>query len=32
LNATNLLDNQVASFVGVPKIGRMIMTRIAYTY
>ncbi|HEV8447756.1 MAG TPA: TonB-dependent receptor [Gemmatimonadaceae bacterium] len=32
LNATNLLDNRVASFVGVPKIGRMIMTRIAYTY
>ena len=32
LNATNLLDNQVASFVGVPKIGRMIMTRISYTY
>jgi len=32
LNATNLLDNRVASFVGVPKIGRMLMTRIAYTY
>lgn len=32
LNATNLLDNRVPSFVGVPKIGRMLMTRIAYTY
>jgi outer membrane receptor for ferrienterochelin and colicins len=32
LNATNLLNNEVASFVGVPKIGRMLMTRIAYTY
>jgi iron complex outermembrane receptor protein len=32
LNGTNLLDNRVASFVGVPKIGRMLMTRIAYTY
>jgi outer membrane receptor for ferrienterochelin and colicins len=32
LNGTNLLNNPVASFVGVPKIGRMIMTRVAYTY
>ncbi len=32
LNATNLLNNPVASFVGVPKIGRMIMTRVSYTY
>lgn len=31
LNATNLLNNPVQSFVGVPKIGRLIMTRIAYT-
>jgi outer membrane receptor for ferrienterochelin and colicins len=32
LNATNLLDNQVATFVGVPKIGRLIMTRVQYQY
>lgn len=32
LNGTNLLDNRVASFVGVPKIGRMLLTRISYTY
>jgi iron complex outermembrane receptor protein len=32
LNATNLLDNKVATFVGVPKIGRLIMTRLQYTY
>jgi outer membrane receptor for ferrienterochelin and colicins len=32
LNATNLLDNRVATFVGVPKIGRLIMTRVQYQY
>jgi iron complex outermembrane receptor protein len=32
LNATNLLDNQVATFVGVPAIGRMILTRVQYQY
>jgi outer membrane receptor for ferrienterochelin and colicins len=32
LNGTNLLNNPVASFVGVPKIGRMLMTRVSYTY
>ncbi len=32
LNATNLLNNEVATFVGVPKIGRLIMTRLQYTY
>jgi len=32
LNATNLLDNKVATFVGVPKIGRLIMTRVQYQY
>jgi iron complex outermembrane receptor protein len=32
LNATNLLDNKVATFVGVPAIGRMIMTRVQYQY
>ena len=32
LNATNLLDNKVATFVGVPKIGRLIMTRVQYQF
>lgn len=32
LNATNLLDNKVPTFVGVPAIGRMIMTRVQYQY
>jgi outer membrane receptor for ferrienterochelin and colicins len=32
LNATNLLDNKVATFVGVPAIGRLIMTRVQYQY
>ena len=32
LNATNLLDNKVPTFVGVPAIGRLIMTRVQYQY
>src|SRR5439155_63777 len=32
LNATNLLDNKVPTFVGVPAIGRMIMTRLQYQF
>lgn len=32
LNATNLLDNKVNSFVGVPKIGRLFLTRLQYTF
>ena len=32
LNATNLLDNRVRTFPGVPEIGRMIMTRIQYSF
>jgi iron complex outermembrane receptor protein len=32
LNASNLLDNRVATFVGVPKIGRLIMTRVQYQF
>lgn len=32
LNATNLLDNRVRTFPGVPEIGRMLMTRIQYTF
>lgn len=32
LNATNLLDNKRRSYVGVPEIGRMVMSRIQYTF
>ena len=32
LNATNLFDNRVRTFPGVPEIGRMIMTRLQYTF
>jgi outer membrane receptor for ferrienterochelin and colicins len=32
LNATNLLDNQVPTFAGVPAIGRLVMTRLSYTF
>jgi iron complex outermembrane receptor protein len=32
LNATNLFDNPVATFPGVPEIGRMVMTRLQYTF
>ena len=32
LNATNLLDNRVRTFPGVPEIGRMVMTRIQYSF
>lgn len=32
LNATNLFNNKVRTFPGVPEIGRMIMTRIQYTF
>ncbi len=32
LNATNLLDNKRQSYVGVPEIGRMVMSRIQYTF
>jgi len=32
VNATNLLDNKVATFVGVPKMGRLLLTRLSYTY
>ncbi|GAB1341136.1 hypothetical protein MASR1M101_02630 [Gemmatimonas sp.] len=32
LNATNLFDNRVRTFPGVPEVGRMIMTRIQYTF
>lgn len=32
INATNLLDNEVPTFVGTPNIGRLIMTRLQYTF
>ncbi|MBI1810143.1 MAG: TonB-dependent receptor [Gemmatimonadetes bacterium] len=32
LNVTNLLDTQAATFVGVPAIGRMIVTRVKYDF
>lgn len=32
LNATNLLDNKRRSYVGVPEIGRLVMSRIQYTF
>lgn len=32
LNAQNLFDNRVRTFPGVPEIGRMVMTRIQYSF
>ena len=32
LNATNLLDHRVPTFVGVPAIGLMILTRLQYNF
>jgi iron complex outermembrane receptor protein len=32
LNAQNLLDNKVRTFPGAPEIGRMVMTRIQYSF
>lgn len=32
LNATNLLNEEVRTFPGVPNIGRMVMTRIQYIF
>jgi len=32
LSGTNILDNKRATFAGVPEIGRMIMTRIQYSF
>ncbi len=32
LNASNLFDNRVRTFPGVPEIGRMIMTRLQYSF
>ena len=32
LNVSDLLDTRVATFVGVPEIGRLIATRIRYYF
>lgn len=32
VNATNVLDNRRASFVGVPEIGRLVLTRLQYQF
>jgi outer membrane receptor for ferrienterochelin and colicins len=32
INGTNILDNERRTFVGTPEIGRMIITRIQYTF
>jgi outer membrane receptor for ferrienterochelin and colicins len=32
LSGTNLLDEQVPTFIGVPAVGRMILGRIQYTF
>ena len=32
LNATNLLDNRVPTFVGVPSMRRLILSRLQYTF
>lgn len=32
LNAANLFDNRTRSFPGVPEIGRMVMTRLQYSF
>jgi iron complex outermembrane receptor protein len=32
LNAQNMFDNRIRTFPGVPEIGRMVMTRIQYSF
>ena len=32
ISGTNLLNNEVATFAGTPKIGRLLMTRLQYTF
>lgn len=32
LSATNLLDERVPTFIGVPDVGRLIMTRLQYNF
>ena len=32
VNATNLLNDPTPTFIGVPALGRMFMTRLQYTF
>jgi outer membrane receptor for ferrienterochelin and colicins len=32
LSVTNMFDNRIPTFIGVPAVGRMITTRLAYTF
>ena len=32
INATNILNNERASFAGVPEIGRLVLTRVQYSF
>jgi outer membrane receptor for ferrienterochelin and colicins len=32
LNVQNILDNKVATFVGVPALGRLALTKLSYTF
>ena len=32
INAQNILDTRVPSFIGVPDVGRFITTRISYNF
>ncbi|HUF64912.1 MAG TPA: TonB-dependent receptor, partial [Gemmatimonadaceae bacterium] len=32
LSGTNILDNKRNSFIGVPEVGRLLMTRLQYTF
>lgn len=32
INATNVFDNRVRTFPGVPEIGRLVMTRLQYSF
>jgi len=32
VNGTNILNNKVATFAGTPQIGRLLMTRLQYTF
>jgi hypothetical protein len=32
INATNILNNERASFAGVPDIGRLVLTRVQYSF
>ena len=32
LNVQNVLDNKVATFIGVPALGRLALTKLSYTF